>query len=179
MCLCMYICALCCVSVMCELLNYIRAKSFFLEMYSDSKLSFVANSGFFAQTFQVLISVSHFLLWCLIPFCSCASHHVAGDWWAEMIRPTDPWAPGCFASTCYPFISCFPQPQILPFYSSAIWQPPYIPFHHHGDKARGKREMAVALVDRPTSGGHGPETQAMVQPRRASRLWITGPCLEI
>jgi len=38
----------------------------------------------------------------------------------------------------------------LPFHSSAIWQPLYLPFHHQGDEARGKPEMAVAFVDRPT-----------------------------
>lgn len=57
----------------------------------------------------------------------------------------------CFSNTCYPFISCFSQPQILPFYSSAIWQPLCIPFHCRGDMARGKQEVAVSLVDRPTS----------------------------
>lgn len=121
----------------------------FFEMCSGLKLSFVANSGFFALAFQELISVSHFLFWCLIPFCS-----VPLTMWLETdglkwLGPQTPEHQPCFSSTCYPFISCFSQPQILPFYSSAIWQPPYIPFHHHGDKARGKPEMA--LVDRPTS----------------------------
>lgn len=93
-CLCMSACALCCVSVQCELPNCKWAESFFLEMCSGSQLSFVANAGSLARVLQVLISVSHFLLWCLISFCSYASHPVAGGWWAGVMRPTDPWAPG-------------------------------------------------------------------------------------
>lgn len=61
MCLYMHVCELCCVSVKCELLNKTWAKSF-LEMCSGLMLSSVANSGFCAPVFQVMISVSHFLL---------------------------------------------------------------------------------------------------------------------
>lgn len=158
---------------MCEL-NHV------LEMCSDSEFNFVANSGSFALAFQELISVSHFLFWCLIPFCS-----VPLTMWLETdglkwLGPQTPEHQPCFSSTCYPFISCFPQPQILPFYSSAIWQPPYIPFHHHGDKARGKPEMAVALVDRPSSRRPWPRRSGDdAAARRAGWLWITRLCLEI
>lgn len=90
-----YVC-LCIVLYFCPVwvTNHKWAESFFLEMRSGSQLSFVANAGSLAWVLQVLNSVSHFLLWCLISFCSYVSHPVAGGWWAGVMRPTDPWAPG-------------------------------------------------------------------------------------
>lgn len=135
-------------------------------MCSGSKLSSAANSGFFAWAFQVLISVSHFLL-----DFSSLSVLVPLTMWLETeglkwLGPQTPEHQASFSITCYPFISCFSQRQILPFYSSAIWQPPYIPLHHHGDKARGSRGMAVALVDRPTSR----------RPWQKLRVWCSQEC---
>lgn len=108
------------------------------------KLSSVTNFYFFAWAFQVLISVSHFLLdstslSVLEPLTMWLETDVL-KWLGLQI----PEHQASFSSTCYPFISCFSQPQILPFYSSAIWQPPYIPFHHQGDKAKAKQRMALA-----------------------------------
>lgn len=84
----------------------------------------------------------------------------------KWLGPQTPEHQTSFSSTCYPFIFCFSQPQIFAFYSSAIWQPPYIPLHHHGDKARGLWGMAVALVDRPTSR----------RPWQKLRVWCSQEC---
>lgn len=45
--------------------------------------------------------------WFLIPFCSRASHHVAGDWGAEVIMTTDPWAPGWLQQHLLPLYFLF------------------------------------------------------------------------
>lgn len=47
--------------------------------------------------------------WFLIPFCSCVSHHVAGDWRAEVIKPTDPWALGWLQQHLLPLYFLFPS----------------------------------------------------------------------
>ena len=124
-CLWMSACALCCVSVKCELPNYKWAESFFLEMCSGSQLSFVANAGSLARVLRVLISVSHFLLWCFISFGSYASHPVAGGWWAGVMRPTDPWVPGLLQQ--HPLLLCFF------FLSTSVRSCPFIrlPFGSH------------------------------------------------
>lgn len=163
MCLCRYVCVSFCFRQVWVAKLYM-SEIMVLEMCSGLELSFVANSGFFALVFQQLISVSHFLFWCLIPFCS-----VPLTMWLETdglkwLGPQTPEHQPCFSSTCYPFISCFSQPQILPFYSSAIWQSSYIPFHSitTGIRLGANQKWQLPWLTDQLPGDHGPETRGMM-----------------
>lgn len=106
--LCVYVYLLHCVRFKWELPSLYRGWIFLLEnVFRLHAQLYGKIFHFLTLAFPVQISVPHFFLWWHSPFCPCASHHVAGDGWAEAISPTDPPAPALFRQHLLPLYFLF------------------------------------------------------------------------
>lgn len=165
MCLCRYVCVLFCVAGEDMLLNYelnhelnhvfgdvFRLKTQFCGEFW--LLCFGVPGADFCFSFPLLMP--H-------PFLLCASHHVVGDWWAEVSRPTDCWASTLLQQHLLPLYVLFLSTSDLALL--LICHLASSPTFHSitiGIRPGANQKWHLPRLADQLPGGHGPETGEMM-----------------